>query len=88
MKANDASSADASAPEVFQDQGEEPRPSGRVVGIIKRSWKPYCGSIESAPRGQYMLFIAADRAIPKIRYLNLPCALPMHSALTSLNGFY
>jgi exosome complex exonuclease DIS3/RRP44 len=66
-KANDASSADASAPEVFQDQGEEPRPSGRVVGIVKRSWKPYCGSIESAPRGQYMLFIAADRAIPKIR---------------------
>jgi len=66
-KSNDAAGADASAPEVFQDQGEEPRPSGRVVGVIKRNWRPYCGSIESAPRGEYMLFIASDRAIPKIR---------------------
>ncbi|PPS06117.1 hypothetical protein GOBAR_AA14528 [Gossypium barbadense] len=48
------------------------RPSGRVVGIIKRNWH-YCGSLEpmSMPAGTgsftSALFVSKDRRIPKIR---------------------
>ncbi|KAG5241562.1 exosome complex exonuclease RRP [Salix suchowensis] len=49
------------------------RPSGCVVGIIKRNWHSYCGSLEPMPmpagRGGlvYALFVSKDRRIPKIR---------------------
>ncbi|GLT82513.1 hypothetical protein SLE2022_008780 [Rubroshorea leprosula] len=48
-------------------------PSGRVVGIIKRNWHSYCGSLEpkSKPAGTggftFVLFVSKDRRIPKIR---------------------
>ncbi|KAI5418867.1 variant 4, Exosome complex exonuclease RRP44 A, partial [Lathyrus oleraceus] len=49
------------------------RPSGRIVGIIKRNWHSYCGSLEPMPmpggsRGvAYALFVSKDRRFPKIR---------------------
>ncbi|KAJ7555172.1 hypothetical protein O6H91_05G024900 [Diphasiastrum complanatum] len=49
------------------------RPTGRVIGIIKRNWRPYCGSLEPMPLPAggggtvHALFVAADRRIPKIR---------------------
>ncbi|XP_007046470.2 PREDICTED: exosome complex exonuclease RRP44 homolog A [Theobroma cacao] len=49
------------------------RPSGRVVGIIKRNWHSYCGSLEPmrmpAGTGSFTsaLFVSKDRRIPKIR---------------------
>lgn len=49
------------------------RPSGRVVGIIKRNWHSYCGSLESMPLPAgsgsiaHALFVSKDRRIPKIR---------------------
>ncbi|OMO55680.1 Ribonuclease II/R [Corchorus capsularis] len=49
------------------------RPSGRVVGIIKRNWHSYCGSLEPMPMpagtGSYTsaLFVSKDRRVPKIR---------------------
>ncbi|GMJ07855.1 Rrp44 homolog A, EMBRYO DEFECTIVE 2763 [Hibiscus trionum] len=49
------------------------RPSGRVVGIIKRNWHSYCGSLEPMPlpagTGSLIsaLFVSKDRRIPKIR---------------------
>ncbi|XVF62323.1 hypothetical protein PTKIN_Ptkin08bG0208000 [Pterospermum kingtungense] len=49
------------------------RPSGRVVGIIKRNWHSYCGSLEPMPMpagaGSFTsaLFVSKDRRIPKIR---------------------
>ncbi|KAM1156003.1 hypothetical protein ACFX11_027109 [Malus domestica] len=49
------------------------RPSGRVVGIIKRNWHSYCGSLEpmAKPAGgggiAHALFVSKDRRIPKIR---------------------
>uniref|UniRef100_A0A8L0DNR9 Protein DIS3 homolog n=1 Tax=Oncorhynchus mykiss TaxID=8022 RepID=A0A8L0DNR9_ONCMY len=44
-------------------------PTGRVVGIIKRNWRPFCGmlflsQIKEATRH---LFTPADRRIPRIR---------------------
>ncbi|KAF3440890.1 hypothetical protein FNV43_RR19176 [Rhamnella rubrinervis] len=49
------------------------RPSGRVVGIIKRNWQSYCGSLEPMPLPAgsggiaHALFVSKDRRIPKIR---------------------
>lgn len=49
------------------------RPSGRVVGIIKRNWHSYGGSLEPMlmPAGDggvaHALFLSKDRRIPKIR---------------------
>ncbi|KAL2522031.1 ribonuclease II family protein [Forsythia ovata] len=49
------------------------RLSGRVVGIIKRNWHSYCGSLEPMclPAGGggvvHALFVSKDRRIPKIR---------------------
>ncbi|CDP01774.1 unnamed protein product [Coffea canephora] len=49
------------------------RPCGRVVGIIKRNWHSYCGSVEPMPMPAgsggvaHALFVSKDRRIPKIR---------------------
>lgn len=53
--------------------GVPSRPSGRVVGIIRRNWKSYCGSLEPMPMPAgdggiaHALFVSKDRRIPKIR---------------------
>ncbi|CAN4083605.1 unnamed protein product [Withania somnifera] len=49
------------------------RPTGLVVGIIKRNWHSYCGSLEPMPMPAgdggraHALFVSKDRRIPKIR---------------------
>uniref|UniRef100_A0A7N0U7U6 Exosome complex exonuclease RRP44 homolog A n=1 Tax=Kalanchoe fedtschenkoi TaxID=63787 RepID=A0A7N0U7U6_KALFE len=49
------------------------RPTGRVVGIIKRNWHSYCGSLEPMPMPAgnggiaHALFVSKDRRVPKIR---------------------
>ncbi|KAL4186407.1 hypothetical protein AMTRI_Chr09g13970 [Amborella trichopoda] len=49
------------------------RPSGRVIGIIKRNWHAYCGSLDPMPMPAgnagiaHALFVSKDRRIPKIR---------------------
>lgn len=44
-------------------------PSGRVVGIIKRNWRPYCGilQVSDLPDATRHLFVASEKRIPKIR---------------------
>lgn len=49
------------------------RPAGRVVGVIKRNWHSYCGSLEPMPMPAgnagiaHALFVSKDNRIPKIR---------------------
>ena len=51
------------------------RPTGRVVGIIRRGWRPYCGSLEPLKAGRKanpgqavsVLFLPAERKVPKVR---------------------
>lgn len=51
------------------------KPTGKVVGIIRRNWRPYCGTIdkESVQRVngnqslQSVFFWSIDRRVPKIR---------------------
>ena len=43
-------------------------PTGRVVGIIKRNWRVYCGHLDvSSRRGDSYLFVPMDKRIPRIR---------------------
>jgi exosome complex exonuclease DIS3/RRP44 len=50
-------------------------PTGRVVGIIKRNWRPFCGTIDASSVQatstmtaiQNVFFWAMDKKIPKIR---------------------
>ncbi|CAH1267033.1 DIS3 [Branchiostoma lanceolatum] len=44
-------------------------PSGRVVGVIKRNWRPYCGVLQPSgiKEATRHLFMPAERKIPKIR---------------------
>ncbi|XP_019380266.1 PREDICTED: exosome complex exonuclease RRP44 [Gavialis gangeticus] len=45
------------------------RPTGRVVGIIKRNWRPLCGMLSKSQikEARRHLFTPADRRIPRIR---------------------
>ncbi|KAF6039601.1 hypothetical protein EB796_002097 [Bugula neritina] len=45
------------------------RPSGRVVGIVKRNWRQYCGMLQQSTLRETNrhLFVPAERRIPKIR---------------------
>uniref|UniRef100_A0A8D2L347 Exosome complex exonuclease RRP44 n=1 Tax=Varanus komodoensis TaxID=61221 RepID=A0A8D2L347_VARKO len=45
------------------------RPTGRVVGIIKRNWRPFCGMLSKSQikEARRHLFTPADRRIPRIR---------------------
>lgn len=47
----------------------EKTPTGRVVGIIRRKWRQYCGILQSNPiKGSTRhIFIPAERKIPRIR---------------------
>ena len=44
------------------------QPTGRVVGIIKRNWRPYCGTLlpRLSMKGSRHTFIPAERRIPRI----------------------
>lgn len=44
-------------------------PTGRVVGIIKRNWRAYCGMLQVSdlPDATRHLFVPAEKRIPKIR---------------------
>ncbi|XP_078448448.1 ribonuclease II family protein [Wolffia australiana] len=66
-------SAVPSAPSADKTNSASSRPSGKVIGIIKRNWQSYCGSLEAMPLPAgnggvaHALFLSKDRRIPKIR---------------------
>ncbi|XP_014350359.1 exosome complex exonuclease RRP44 [Latimeria chalumnae] len=45
------------------------KPTGRVIGIIKRNWRPYCGMLSRSQikESRRHLFTPAERRIPRIR---------------------
>ncbi|KAK2706097.1 exosome complex exonuclease RRP44-like [Artemia franciscana] len=53
----------------LQRDPETVQPTGRVVGILRRKWKQYCGTLEPSKHLNEVnhLFIPSDRRIPKIR---------------------
>jgi len=42
-------------------------PTGRVIAIKRRNWRPYCGSLQKKSSTYLTLFVPVDRRIPKIR---------------------
>ncbi|XP_070553170.1 exosome complex exonuclease RRP44-like [Ptychodera flava] len=50
-------------------KGVKSLPTAKVVGIIKRNWRPYCGILQApvVSKGTRHLFIPAEKRIPKIR---------------------
>lgn len=44
------------------------QPTGRVVGVIKRNWRPYCGTLLPRPgmKGIRHTFVPAERKVPRI----------------------
>ncbi|XP_072040262.1 exosome complex exonuclease RRP44-like [Amphiura filiformis] len=65
----DLENDDEKAKAVPAEKKGEVLPTGRVVGIIKRNWRPYCGVLQpsSISGTTRHLFMAAERKIPKIR---------------------
>lgn len=43
------------------------KPTGKVIGIIRRKWRQYCGILQAGIDGVYQLFVPSDRSIPKIK---------------------
>ncbi len=45
------------------------RPTGKVVGIIRRKWRQYCGILQKSPVAGSIkhVFVPAEKKIPKIR---------------------
>ncbi|KYQ92675.1 putative exoribonuclease [Tieghemostelium lacteum] len=48
------------------------QPTGKIVGIVKRNWKPYCGAVDfrgdATSQGLHFLtFVPIDKRIPRIR---------------------
>lgn len=54
---------------VKQNEEKDTQPTGKIVGIIKRKWRQYCGMLVVNPiKGSTKhTFVAADKLIPKVR---------------------
>ena len=51
-------------------KAKDVQPTGRVVGIIRRKWRQYCGMLQENPSGSNAtmhIFVPAEKKIPKIR---------------------
>ncbi|KAK5640047.1 hypothetical protein RI129_010858 [Pyrocoelia pectoralis] len=50
-------------------KAEDKKPTGRVVGIIRRKWRQYCGILQQDgdATNLHQLFVPAERRVPKIR---------------------
>lgn len=53
----------------LKESKEEKRPTGKVVGIIKRKWRQYCGIIlPNILKGSARhIFVPAEKKIPRVR---------------------
>ncbi|KAF1792815.1 Ribonuclease II/R, conserved site [Phytophthora cactorum] len=58
---------------VQSDASQNAKPAGRVVGIIQRNWRKFCGSLEPPRDGAPLnasgscLVVPVDRKVPKIK---------------------
>lgn len=72
----DESAAESAVVDVLNKENElkevatkkDAKPTGKIVGIIRRNWRQYCGILQQdSSDSLYQLFIPADKKIPKIR---------------------
>ncbi|EYC22070.1 hypothetical protein Y032_0018g3697 [Ancylostoma ceylanicum] len=71
MKADDEAEEEATEDETPKAKRAKiaPIPTAKVVGIMKRNWRPYCGIImrSQLKNARRHLFCPSDRLIPRIR---------------------
>ena len=50
-------------------QEKDAKPTGKVIAIAQRSWRPYCGTVseQSYKGGESALFVPIARGVPKVR---------------------
>ncbi len=55
--------------QIVKEKNVQKLVSGRIVGIIKRNWRPYCGmlKVSEMPDATRHLFIPAEKRVPRIR---------------------
>ncbi|MEE6507477.1 hypothetical protein FKM82_024497 [Ascaphus truei] len=66
------------------------KPSGIVVGVIKRNWRPYCGMLSKShiKESTRHLFTPADRRIPRIRIeTRQSSSLEGHRIIVAIDGW-
>jgi exosome complex exonuclease DIS3/RRP44 len=74
----DAAAAAAAAGDGPTDPDAQPQPTGKVVGIVRRNWRMYAGTLDASPQLQAAaasqsgasvsaLFVPVDRRIPRVR---------------------
>ncbi|OQR77660.1 exosome complex exonuclease RRP44-like [Tropilaelaps mercedesae] len=51
------------------EKGIKKMPTGKIVGVLRRKWRPYCGILapSAIKEATKHLFVPAERKIPKIR---------------------
>lgn len=56
-------------PQIKPSEVADRSPTGKIVGIIRRKWRQYCGILQPShiPGGTRHIFVPAERKIPKIR---------------------
>lgn len=56
-------------PQIKKSDSADRSPTGKVVGIIRRKWRQYCGILQPnlIPGSTRHIFVPAERKIPKIR---------------------
>uniref|UniRef100_A0A8D3C424 Exosome complex exonuclease RRP44 n=1 Tax=Scophthalmus maximus TaxID=52904 RepID=A0A8D3C424_SCOMX len=75
------------------DQGETQsarKPTGKVVGIIKRNWRPFCGmlNVSQIKESTRHLFTPADRRVPRIRIETRQAStLAGHRIMVAIDGW-
>ncbi|XP_048589574.1 exosome complex exonuclease RRP44 [Nematostella vectensis] len=55
--------------QILDNNKNKLKKTGKVVGIIKRNWRPYCGVLSSSGNLQStrQLFVPAEKCVPRIR---------------------
>uniref|UniRef100_A0A8D3CSK8 Protein DIS3 homolog n=1 Tax=Scophthalmus maximus TaxID=52904 RepID=A0A8D3CSK8_SCOMX len=66
------------------------KPTGKVVGIIKRNWRPFCGmlNVSQIKESTRHLFTPADRRVPRIRIETRQAStLAGHRIMVAIDGW-
>ncbi|XP_075908336.1 exosome complex exonuclease RRP44-like [Petromyzon marinus] len=76
--------------ELKAESGKMRRPTGKVVGIIKRNSRPLCGMLMPSPikEATRHLFTPADRRMPRVRVETRQAAsLRAHRIVVAIDGW-
>lgn len=63
-------------------------PCGRVVAVLSRAWKHYCGTIQTSEGESEVLFRCSDARIPRVRLrVAQPAALSGQLVVVGVDGW-